>query len=130
MSLMPASFSRTLRLFACDSAATEITRGRQRFACSKARSRLRPSASVTTWNRSGKDSTTLRVLRPIEPVDPKIAMRFMDTRMLLDGRGGRAFHKQLAELSDRFKAAVEVWKSRFFTSKRYQGPAQETLAIH
>jgi len=30
------------------------------------------------------------VLRPIEPVDPKIAMRFMDIRMLLEGRHGRA----------------------------------------
>src|SRR5215472_1837231 len=59
-----------------------MTRGRQRFACSKASSTLRPAASVTTWKRSGKDSTTLRVLRPMLPVDPRIAMRFMDGNMV------------------------------------------------
>src|ERR1022692_472556 len=45
----------------------------------------------TTWKRSGKDSATLSVLRPIDPVDPRMAMRFIKTESLfyaLPGPGG------------------------------------------
>src|ERR1700722_4251877 len=58
----------------------EMIRGCQRCACSKAASRLAPAARATIWKRSGKDSATLRVLRPIDPVDPRMAMCFIIER--------------------------------------------------
>src|SRR5713101_9754236 len=79
-------FSLDSRIAASDSVATEIIWGRQRWGWSKARARLRPAARVVTWKRSGKDSTTLRVLRPMLPVEPRMARRFMDRDMVLERR--------------------------------------------
>src|SRR6266849_7145178 len=83
---IPADFSLDFRVAASDSEATEIICGRQRWAWSKARSRLRPAARVATWKRSGKDSTTLRGLRPMLPVEPRMARCFMDRDMVLERR--------------------------------------------
>src|SRR5262249_3375802 len=95
--------------------ATDSTCGRQRFACSNARSRLRPAARVTTWNLSRNDSTTLRVLRPMLPVEPKIAMRFMDRDMVQARRpqasGG-------SEALSRFLVQYRVIPTMFCFSRR------------
>ena len=55
----------------------EASRGRCLRHCSMSRSALPPAASPTNWRRSGWSSTTLRVLVPIEPVQPSRTTRFM-----------------------------------------------------
>ena len=61
---------------AASAVARATTAGRYRCACSASRSALSPAASPTTCRRSGCASTTDSALRPIEPVDPRIARRF------------------------------------------------------
>src|SRR6516164_6830741 len=73
----PTFFSLSYRWSAASAEAIETTLGRQRRACSNASSMLPPAARLTTEKRSGKASTILRVLLPIEPVDPRMAMRFI-----------------------------------------------------
>src|SRR5271166_4359525 len=68
-----------------------MTCGRQRRACSKASSTLLPAAMLPTEKRSGKLSTRLSVLLPMEPVEATMVMRFM--RCLT---GAASFGKQLA----------------------------------
>src|SRR5271165_6778744 len=66
--------------WSCPADSTEpidINWGRQRRACSKASSTLLPAAMATMEKRSGKLSTMLSVLLPMEPVEPRMAMRFM-----------------------------------------------------
>ena len=62
---------------AASAVAMESSCGRQRRACSKANSTLLPAARVMTEKRSGKVSTILRVLFPMEPVEPRIAICFI-----------------------------------------------------
>src|SRR2546425_3803476 len=54
--------------------ATETSCGRCRKTCVANCSRFSPAASATTENRAGRDSTTLRHCRQIEPVEPSIAI--------------------------------------------------------
>src|SRR5580698_621117 len=75
--LTPAFVRRVSRTSASAGAAIEIRRGFQRRACSKTASTFLPAASDTTSKRSGWDSTTLSVLWPMEPVEPRMAMCFM-----------------------------------------------------
>ena len=65
--------------------ATETTSGRQRRHCSKRMSRLEPAANAMGWKRSGWDSQMLRVLWPMEPVEPRTAIFF--TLLILVPRG-------------------------------------------
>ena len=55
----------------------EATRGRWRRHCSISRSAFPPAASAMSCSRSGWSSTTLRVLVPMEPVQPSRTTRFM-----------------------------------------------------
>ena len=57
------------------SRAREISRGRCRRACSSSSRTLRPAASASTSRCSGWRSTTSRVERPTEPVDPRMVRR-------------------------------------------------------
>ena len=57
------------------SAATENTRGRWRSTCSASRDVLAPAARPTTSIRSGCAAATASALTPMDPVDPRIAMR-------------------------------------------------------
>src|SRR6478736_7788665 len=75
--LTPAVLRCDRRISASTSVASEITLGFQRRACSNAAPTLCPAARETTSKRPEYDSTTLRVLRPIEPVEPRMAMRVM-----------------------------------------------------
>ena len=56
--------------------------GRKRATCSANRAMFSPAASATTRSRSGCASTTASALWPIDPVDPRIAIRFMWSREL------------------------------------------------
>src|SRR3989442_14355992 len=58
--------------------------GRYRAICSAMRSALLPAASATTRSLSGCASTTASALWPIEPVDPRMASRFMQWSGLQD----------------------------------------------
>src|SRR5271167_355 len=66
----------------------EITCGCQRRACSKASFTLFPAAMLITEKRSGKLSTMLSVLLPMEPVEPRMAMRFIKGSAYQDSAGG------------------------------------------
>ena len=52
-----------------------------RAICSASRSAFSPAARPTTSRRSGCASTTASALWPIEPVEPRIAMRFMSSNV-------------------------------------------------
>ena len=58
------------------SVAIATARGRNRPTCSARRTAFSPAARPTTWIRPGWASTTASALRPIEPVEPRIAIRF------------------------------------------------------
>src|ERR1051325_11573076 len=78
-SLAPAETSARRAFSAPSSVPSESTFGRHRTACSTAASTLLPAAIDTTAKRSGYCSAMLRVLRPMEPVDPRMAMCFMES---------------------------------------------------
>src|SRR5271165_3912175 len=73
----PTFFSLLWRWSADSSDAMDTIFGRQRRACSNARSTFPPAARLTTEKRSGNASTIFSVLLPMEPVEPRMAMRFM-----------------------------------------------------
>src|SRR5215470_3551812 len=80
----PSVFSCALTFSAFRSEASERTLGVQRRACSSADSAFDPAAIVTSSKRSGWFSITLSVLWPMEPVDPRMAMRFIIIRILFE----------------------------------------------
>src|SRR5208337_3874419 len=89
MSLLSPAFLNLSRSCPADSSeAIDMTCGCQRRACSKASSTLLPAAMLTTENRSGKLSTMLSVLLPMEPVEPRMATRFMKDSAYQDSTGG------------------------------------------
>src|ERR1700678_1713238 len=59
------------------SVATDTTDGRNFTDCSIASLMFEPAAIATTWNFPGWASTTSRVWRPMEPVEPSMEMRFI-----------------------------------------------------
>src|ERR1700745_1459992 len=71
----PLSMSQSFRAPA--SVATDTILGRCRTTCSAARAMFDPAARATISNRPGNESGTLKHALPIEPVDPRIEMRFM-----------------------------------------------------
>src|SRR5271165_1599342 len=73
----PTFFSLSCRWSAESADAMETILGCHRRACSNARSTFPPAARLTTEKRSGKASTIFSVLLPMEPVEPRMAMRFM-----------------------------------------------------
>src|SRR2546423_1826866 len=76
--LLRPSFLSCWRTFSAScSLASERTLGFQRRASLSAASVFEPAAIVNNWNRSGLLSITLSVLRPMEPVEPRMAMRYM-----------------------------------------------------
>src|SRR3989449_11280065 len=68
--------------------ATETSCGRCRKTCAANCSRFSPAASATTENRAGRDSTTLRHCRPIEPVEPRIAIFLIFLTLLFHSEMG------------------------------------------
>ena len=56
--------------------AIAATAGRYRSICSASSEALSPAASAATCSREGCASTTASALRPIDPVEPRIARRF------------------------------------------------------
>ena len=60
------------------SSATATSFGLYRFACATTSSTDRWQAKATTRKRSGKESITSSVWRPIEPVEPSSAMCFVE----------------------------------------------------
>src|SRR3989442_10111210 len=60
-------------------AATDTTSGWWRSIWPTNSSRLAPAASATTPKRPGRDSTTERHCRPIEPVEPKMESCFTES---------------------------------------------------
>src|SRR5262249_27112240 len=80
----PSAFSCLPTFSASCSEASERTLGLQRRACSSADSAFDPAAIVTSSKRSGWFSITLSVLWPIEPVDPRMAIRFIIIRVLFE----------------------------------------------
>ena len=72
----PVSAPDARRRPSASSSASATTAGRTRAICSAKRSTLRPAARPTTSRRSGCAVTTERALRPIEPVEPRMAIRF------------------------------------------------------
>src|SRR3984957_21221573 len=59
------------------SVPTDTTCGRYFLTCSATREIFWPAARDTTWNSPGSESTTWVLWRPIEPVEPSIAIFFM-----------------------------------------------------
>jgi hypothetical protein len=51
--------------------------GRYRAICSATSLTFDPAARATTSKLPGSESTTFRHWRPMDPVEPKMAMRFM-----------------------------------------------------
>ena len=84
----PAAIVRLRSSDAASSVAIDISFGRHLRACSKAASTFLPAASDVTLNRSGYASTIFNVLVPIEPVDPKMAIRLAESEEFSSGKAG------------------------------------------
>src|SRR5215469_18762214 len=80
----PSALSCLPTFSASCSVANERIRGFHLRACSNAASAFAPAAIVTNSKRSGWFSITLSVLWPMEPVDPRMAMRFIIIRILFE----------------------------------------------
>src|SRR5713226_5182108 len=96
---MPFSRSNWDRSSARLASPTDTTSGWCRSIWPTNSSRLAPAASATTPKRPGRDSTTERHCRPIEPVEPKMASCFTESFDFLfvgwelsDLRPGRVDH--------------------------------------
>src|SRR5271168_1271973 len=70
------------RFFAADSVATLINCGWHCAACAAASFTFWPAAMATIWNLLGWCATTSRHWRPMEPVEPRMEMRFICLRGL------------------------------------------------
>src|SRR5215469_3138734 len=79
----PTFLSLSCRWSADSAEAIDRILGCQRRACSNARSTLPPAARLVTEKRSTKASTICSVLLPMEPVEPRMAMRFMGARLMV-----------------------------------------------
>src|SRR5215813_4050495 len=70
---------------ALSSSLTETTCGRYSSTCSASNSTFDPAPKAATPNSPLKASTTRRVLRPIEPVEPRIEICFINSSLLQGG---------------------------------------------
>src|SRR5215470_5618109 len=65
-----------------------------------------PAAKATISKRSGYDSATLRVLRPMEPVEPSMAMRRMGIFILRGWAGPCQLHDRAIGTPFRYVAIL------------------------
>src|SRR5262249_16907308 len=70
---------------ALSSSLTETTRGQYCSTCSAISSTFDPAPKAATPNSPLKAVTTRRVLQPIEPVEPRIAICFINSSPLQGG---------------------------------------------
>src|SRR5580693_5340939 len=75
-------FSASHNSFAAASVATETIRGLHWRTCSAASFTFWPAAMATIWNLVGLVATTSRHWRPMEPVEPRMEIRFICSRGL------------------------------------------------
>src|ERR1700728_1851815 len=73
----PRDFSASHSCAADSGVPTDTNLGLWRRTCFVISAMLEPAARATTSNEPGCESITLTVWRPIEPVEPRIEMRFI-----------------------------------------------------
>src|ERR1700722_7999688 len=89
----PCDFSASHSCAAASGVPTETTLGSWLRTCFATSATWEPAARAMTSNDRGCASTTSSVWRPIEPVEPRIEMRFICVywaRTILQGFGGFA----------------------------------------
>ena len=93
----PSAPMRSRRRCAFTWSGTATSWGRKSAICSSSKARFRPAVSATTSKQSGCSVTISRVLTPIEPVEPRMASRFMQkpTR-----RNNRSWEKRRGDYRD------------------------------